>query len=85
MAESGGLLNRYTDHICIGGSNPPPSATLRSSNYAKTSLDRSNFGRQARRALERGASSEALARRMTEHRIIHPVSETSKNHIHHKP
>ena len=29
MVEGGGLLNRYMVNIRIGGSNPPPSATLR--------------------------------------------------------
>ena len=27
MAEGGGLLNRYTVKSCIGGSNPPLSAS----------------------------------------------------------
>ncbi len=29
MDEGGGLLNRYAVNSRIGGSNPPPSATLR--------------------------------------------------------
>ncbi len=33
MVEGGGLLNRYAVNSRIGGSNPPPSATLKSLLY----------------------------------------------------